>query len=40
MSIVKEIVELHHGYVDITSRFGEGTVVTLRLPEDNADPAV
>lgn len=40
MSIVKEIVELHHGHVDITSRFGEGTVVTLWLPEDNADLAV
>ncbi len=40
MSIVKEIVELHHGHVDITSRFGEGTSVTLWLPEENADLVV
>lgn len=37
MSIVKEIVELHHGYVDIASQLGVGTNVTLWLPADSAD---
>ena len=32
MSIVKEIVELHHGEIQIESRFGKGTTVTLILP--------
>ncbi len=32
MSIVKEIVELHGGEVDVTSTPGEGTVATLWLP--------
>jgi PAS domain S-box-containing protein len=32
MSIVKEIVELHGGEVEISSRFGGGTAVTLWLP--------
>jgi signal transduction histidine kinase len=32
MSIVKEIIELHGGSMDITSQFGEGTQVTLWLP--------
>lgn len=32
MSIVKEIVELHHGKVDISSEYGLGTCVTLWLP--------
>lgn len=32
MSIVKEIIELHGGEVDVTSVVGEGTVVTLKLP--------
>jgi PAS domain S-box-containing protein len=32
MSIVKEIVELHNGYIDIVSQYGEGTTVTLWLP--------
>ncbi len=40
MSIVKEIVELHHGHVDMASHFGEGTAVTLWFPEDIADQAV
>lgn len=40
MSIVKEIVELHHGYVDIKSEHGAGTTVTLWLPADNADEIV
>ncbi|MGI9134973.1 MAG: ATP-binding protein [Rhodoferax sp.] len=32
MSIVKEIVELHGGRVEIASQFGAGTTVTLWLP--------
>ena len=32
MSIVKEIVELHGGHVNLTSRMGSGTVVTLWIP--------
>jgi signal transduction histidine kinase len=32
MSIVKEIIELHGGGIDISSKFGEGTQVTLWLP--------
>lgn len=34
MSIVKEIVELHHGKVEIASEHGVGTRVTLWLPLD------
>lgn len=34
MSIVKEIVELHHGFVAIFSEYGVGTTVTLWLPLD------
>lgn len=32
LAIVKHIVERHRGRLDITSRQGEGTVVTVRLP--------
>ena len=32
LSLVKEIVEIHGGHVDITSEYGKGTVVTLWLP--------
>ncbi len=32
MSIVKEIVELHHGHVDVVSAPGQGTQVTIWLP--------
>jgi len=34
MSIVKEIVELHHGYCEVASQYGSGTTVTLWLPAD------
>jgi len=34
MSIVKEIVELHHGYCEVVSEYGSGTTVTLWLPAD------
>ena len=33
MSIVKEIVEFQHGHVDIISSIGQGTSVTIWLPE-------
>lgn len=33
MSIAKEIIELHHGKLAIASTFGQGTQVTLCLPE-------
>jgi two-component system phosphate regulon sensor histidine kinase PhoR len=32
MAIVKHIVERHRGRLDIASRVGEGTSVTVRLP--------
>jgi signal transduction histidine kinase len=32
LSIVKKIVDLHHGSIDVQSRPGEGTVFTVRLP--------
>ncbi len=32
MSIVKEIIDLHHGHVSIDSIFGQGTCVTLCVP--------
>jgi signal transduction histidine kinase len=32
MSIVREIIELHGGSIDIASQFGEGTQVTIWLP--------
>jgi signal transduction histidine kinase len=32
MSIVKEIVELHHGSVSVQSHLGQGTRITLSLP--------
>ena len=33
MSIVKEIIELHGGDLEITSKVGVGTTVTLWLPQ-------
>ena len=33
MSIVKEIIELHGGALDVSSTFGEGSLVSLWLPE-------
>lgn len=37
MSIVKEIIELHGGQVEVSSQPGEGTTVTLWLPELQQD---
>ena len=37
MSIVKEIIELHNGYVEISSQHGKGSTVTLWLPLDVTD---
>jgi two-component system, cell cycle sensor histidine kinase DivJ len=34
LSVVKGLVELHGGRIDIASRLGEGTKVTMRLPLD------
>jgi signal transduction histidine kinase len=33
MSLVKEIIELHHGSVELQSQLGQGTTVKLWLPE-------
>lgn len=32
LSIVKKIVDLHHGTIDVQSRFGEGAIFTVSLP--------
>jgi cell cycle sensor histidine kinase DivJ len=34
LSVVKGLVELHGGRIDIASRMGEGTIATMRLPLD------
>lgn len=39
LSIVKSLVELHGGSIDIRSEMGEGTTVTVRLPESPQDAA-
>jgi len=38
VSLVKEIIEIHKGEVDITSRMGKGTVVTVWLPVVKGKP--
>ena len=38
MSIVKEIIELHGGHIDISSVFGQGTTVTLWVPVPTLQP--
>lgn len=35
LAIVKNIVESHHGYIHATSKLGESTTFTLRLPVEN-----
>ena len=39
LAIVKHIVERHRGRLDIASRRGEGTTVTVRIPMIGADNA-
>jgi hypothetical protein len=42
LTLVREIVDAHHGFVDLTSRPGEGTTVTVTFPRNytpSADPA-
>jgi signal transduction histidine kinase len=36
--IVRAVVEAHAGTLDIASRVGRGTTVTVSLPMDAADP--
>jgi two-component system, OmpR family, sensor kinase len=38
LSIVKQIVEIHHGQIEIQSHLGIGTSVTLRLPKKSSSP--
>ena len=35
LSVVKKVMEIDSGQVDIKSRLGKGTRVTLRIPELN-----
>ena len=39
LSLAKEIIDLHHGRIEIESEFGKGTAVTLWLPQVLAKPA-
>jgi DNA-binding response OmpR family regulator len=39
LSIVKELVELHHGKIRIDSELGSGTTFTVTIPADKADYA-
>lgn len=32
MSISKQIIEEHHGFIEVESKFGEGTKITIKLP--------
>lgn len=34
LAIVKNVIDAHHGTVDVSSVFGEGTTFTIRLPYD------
>lgn len=36
LAIVKEIVDLHHGTIDLTSELGQGTTFTVSLPLEQA----
>lgn len=38
MSLIKEIIEHHHGQVLVESEYGKGTTVTLILPVPNTQP--
>ena len=37
LSVVRHVVAVHHGHVDVESRPGEGTTVVIELPVDPAD---
>ncbi len=37
LAITKQIIEMHHGQVSIASTVGEGTTVTVRLPESQEE---
>jgi signal transduction histidine kinase len=39
LPMVKQVIEQHHGTVEMTSAIGKGTKVTIRLPYANATPA-
>jgi len=38
LSLVKKIVEAHHGYIDVSANLGGGTTMTLSLPLFDAQP--
>jgi signal transduction histidine kinase len=38
LPLTKSLVELHGGSLDLQSRFGVGTTVTVRLPEERVVP--
>ncbi len=37
LSIAKEIVDLHHGFITVESKEGEGSVFTITLPRNNTE---
>lgn len=37
LTIVKQIIELHEGNIEVSSRLGEGTCITIKLPNKNVD---
>ena len=39
LALCKEIVSVHHGSIDIQSRLGEGTLITLTFPLSTQQPA-
>jgi signal transduction histidine kinase len=38
LHIVKQFIELHHGRIDLTSREGEGSTFSVRLPRQAPNP--
>lgn len=38
LAIAKEIIEAHHGYIDLQSHYGHGTVITMTLPISRNKP--
>jgi two-component system sensor histidine kinase ArlS len=38
LAIAKQIVEMHQGKIDISTKIGVGTTVTVRLPKETPDP--